>query len=314
MDLKQYIITEGLDLGFSKVGIAPAEYQPVYHDKYLNWLKNGCQAGMDYLEKGARKRFDPKIHIPDAASVIVCAHNYYTEPANDPGKGYVSIYARGEDYHKVIDGKLRRLCEKIQADYGDFKYRTLVDTSPISEKTFAVLAGIGFIGRNNTVIIPKDKSDERSPRGSFHFLGVIITDLDIEPDPPIQGTCGKCTRCIDACPTAAIVDDGIVDAGKCVSYHTTQNKGEIPEDIAAAMKNMFWGCDVCQTVCPYNSKALLNSEPKFHPKEFLIDFDPRGFLEMSDEEFKNQYADTAIYDLGIDRARRNAMIIINNIV
>lgn len=313
MDLKQYIITEGLNLGFSKIGIAPADYQPVNHDKFLNWLKNGYHAGMDYLERSARKRFDPKIHIPDATSVIVGSQNYYSEPINDPRKGYVSIYARGEDYHAVMNDKMRQLCRRIGSKYGDFKYKTFVDTSPISEKTFAALAGIGFIGRNDTVIIPKDKSDDNSPRGSFHFLGIIITDLDIEPDIPIDGTCGKCRRCIDACPTGAIVGDGIIDAGKCISYHTTQKKGAIPENIAAAMQNMFWGCDICQVVCPYNSKSLVTDEPRFQPKDFLIEFDPQELLKLSEYEFKEKYGDTAIFDQGLDQARYNASIIIGNI-
>ena len=313
MDLKRYIIDEGLGLGFSKIGVAPAEYQPVYHNKHINWLKNGYYADMDYLERGTRKRFDPKVHIPAAASVIVCAHNYYTEPTNNPRKGYVSIYARGEDYHIVVNDKLRELCEKIKSEAGEFQFKTMVDTTPISEKTFAALAGIGFVGRNNTLIIPKDRSDDNSPRGSFHFLGVIITDLELEPDSPIEGTCGKCTKCVDACPTGAIVDDRTIDSNRCISYHTTQNKGEIPEDIAAEMKNMFWGCDICQIVCPYNSRSIPTSEPRFDPKGLLTEFEPGDFLESSEEEFESRFRGTAIFDLGIERARRNARVIIENI-
>ena len=312
MDLKQYIKSEGLKLGFSKIGIAPAGYQPASHNNFLTWLNNEYQAGMSYLERSTRKRFDPKIHMPNASSVIVCAHNYHTEPTDDPNYGYVSIYARGDDYHIVIREKLELLCERIESEYGEFKFKTYVDSSPISEKTFAVLAGIGFIGRNNTIIIPKDKFDEQSPRGSFHFLGVIIANLEIEPDDPIAGTCGKCHKCIDACPTDAIVADHTIDARKCISYHTTQNKGEIPDDISDKMNNIVLGCDICQTVCPYNSKAILTDEPRFAPKDYLIDFDPSEFLEQANDVLAKKYAGTIVSDLGFERMKRNTKVALHN--
>jgi epoxyqueuosine reductase len=312
MELKQFIIDEGLRLGFSKIGIAPAEYAPEHHDKFLGWLKNRYHAGMNYLERGARKRFDPRVHIPGAASVIVCAHNYYSSIANDPDSGHVSIHARGEDYHKVLHDKMNDLCNKIKAYHGDFNFRIFVDSSPISEKTFAVKAGIGFVGRNGLVILPKYRSGDSTLKGSFYFLGVIITDLDIETDTPVAGTCGKCRRCIDACPTGAILEDSVIDVSRCISYHTTQSRGDIPEQISAEMDNMIFGCDICQTVCPYNSNAIESREPRLYPKEFLLNFDMRRFLEIDEKSFRERFENTALYDMGLERLKKNIRILLKN--
>jgi epoxyqueuosine reductase len=312
MKLKQFIIDEGLRLGFSKIGIAPAEYDPEHHNKFLSWLKNSYHAGMSYLERGSRKRFDPRVHIPGAASVIVCAHNYYNSKEGHPDSGHVSIYARGDDYHTVLRDKLNTLCNKIKNHYGDFNFRIFVDSSPFSEKTFAVRAGIGFVGRNGLVIIPKYRSNDLIMKGSFYFLGVIITDLDLEPDLPVEGTCGKCRRCIDACPTDAILEGKDIDVSKCISYHTTQSRGDIPEHISAEMDNMIFGCDICQTVCPYNSNAVETTEPRFFPKDFLLNFDIESFLEIDENNFRERFENTALYDMGLERLKKNIRILLNN--
>lgn len=310
MGLKQYVKNEGLRLGFSKIGIASAEYDPEHHNRFIDWLKNGRQAGMNYLERATRNRFDPRLHIPGAASVIVCAHNYYSGKERHPDSGYVSIYARGEDYHKVIHDKLDDLCGKIMSHRGEFGYRIFVDSSPLSEKTFAVKAGIGFIGKNGLVIIPKYRSNNLTMKGSFYFLGVIITDLDLDPDMPIEGTCGKCRRCIDACPTNAILDDSVIDASRCISYHNTQSRGVIPGQISARMDKMIFGCDICQTVCPYNSNVKETGEPRFFPKEFLLNFDMERFLEIGEKNFRERFENTALYDMGLDGLKKNIRTIL----
>lgn len=313
MELKEFIKEEALRLGFLKTGIAAAEYDPVHHDKLLNWVKNQYHAGMNYLERETRKRFDPAIHLPGVTSVIVCSHNYYTEPINDPESGYVSIYARGDDYRILIKEKLNELCDRITNKYGEFNFRTYVDTSHFSEKTFAVKAGIGFIGRNSLVIIPKFDLNESVYKGSFHFLGIIVTDLPLEPDKPAEGTCGKCRRCIDACPTGAILEDSTIDALKCISYHTTSNRGEIPEDITDRMDNMVLGCDICQLVCPYNNKPVKTSEPRFFARDFLTKFDIGKFLNMTKMEFDRQFRGTALFEKGFEKIRGHALIASKNI-
>ena len=312
IDRKELIIIEASKLGFSAVGFAPAEYDPVGHNNLYQWLNSGYQSGLSYMERSPRKRYDPKIHLPDARSVIVCAHGYYNEPMDNPKNGYVSIYARGEDYHTILSDKLRSLCDNIAEFSGDFKYKIFVDSSPIGEKALAVKAGIGFIGRNGTVIIPKKKRGE-SPLGSFHFLGVIITNLEIDPDSPVAGTCGKCRRCIDACPTDAIVADGVVDAGLCISYHTTQNKGDIDDDIAAKTGNMIFGCDICQVVCPYNKKPIVTSEPRFAPKDDMVNVDLRYLSGLSQDEFETKFEKSSIGDIKYDMFKRNISVALNNL-
>jgi len=313
MDLKEFIKKEASRLGFTKTGVASADYDPVHHNKFLCWLKNQYQSEMKYLERETRKRFDPRVHLPEASSVIICSHNYYTDPTNDPESGYVSIYARGEDYHIVIKDKLNDLCDRITGKYGKFNSRAFVDTSPFSEKTFAVNAGLGFIGRNSLVIIPKFNLDGSIYKGSFHFLGAIVTDLPLEPDKPAEGTCGKCRRCIDSCPTGAILEDCTIDALKCISYHTTQNRGEIPEDVAAKMDNIIIGCDICQLVCPYNNKPVETSEARFMPKDFLSDFDIEAFLNMTEPQFNRRFQGTSVFEKGFEKIRRHALIALKNI-
>ena len=311
MNLKEQIEKIASELSFYAVGVTSTEYDPVAHDKHLRWLDKGYQAEMAYLEKNSRKRFDPKAHLPNARSVIVCAHNYYNEPNNNPNDGYISIYARGEDYHNVIREKLQRLCDNITDIHGDFNYKICVDTSAISEKTLAVKAGIGFIGRNGIVIIPKKKRETVPPKGSFHFLGVIITDIDLQPDEIGVGTCGKCTKCIDACPTNAIIGDGVIDADQCISYHTTHNKNEIPDDLKPRFDNMMFGCDICQLVCPYNNSPVITSETKFHPISELAD---NRLSTLSNEDLRKSISITALSAMGVEAVKRNIKIALDNII
>ncbi|OGC90761.1 MAG: tRNA epoxyqueuosine(34) reductase QueG [candidate division Zixibacteria bacterium RBG_16_53_22] len=314
MAIKQALEKEALSLGFAAFGVAPAEYNPAPHNSHLRWLDKDYQGTMGYLERGVRRRFDPRVHLPGARSVIVCAHPYYSEPQNDPTRPYVSIYARGENYHTVLNDKLEALGRKMRELAGDIFYKIFVDSSPISEKTFAVKAGIGFIGRNGMVIIPR-KRDGKKPQshGSFHFLGLIITDLELEPDSPREGTCGQCRKCIETCPTEAIVDDGVVDANRCISYQTTQNKGRIPDDIARASGNMIFGCDICQIVCPYNSGISAAAEPRFFPDPDLVRADLTRLLEMTAAEFASRFEKSSIGEFKYEMFRRNAGIVNENI-
>jgi len=313
MTLKQQIENEAYKLGFSAFGVALAEYDPVGHSKHLSWLGRGYQGSMEYLERGPRRRFDPRVHLPGARSVIACAMNYYSNPEDTPSNPYVSIYARGENYHAVVRDKLEALVGEIKHLAGDFEYRTFVDTSAFAEKAWARKAGIGFIGRNAMLIIPpKKKHNPTAARGSFHFLGVIITDLALEPDSPGIGTCGECSRCIDACPTDAIVDDGIVDSNLCISYHTTQNKDEIPRDIAAAMSNMVFGCDICQLVCPYNSRSVVATEPHLRPDPQIVGCEIDELVNMTERDFDSRFANNSIGEFSFKMFIRNAKIAYTN--
>lgn len=314
MNLKDTIREEAFKLGFSAVGIAPADYDPVGHDRLLRWLDNGYQAGMDYMLRNPRRRYDPGLEMSGAGSVIVCALNYYTEPKNESRKGYVSIYARGENYHRVVANKLQTLCGRIKKVSGDFQAKIFVDSSPVGEKALAVRAGIGFVGRNGMVIIPKDEEEPGNPPGgSFHFLGGVITDLNLEPDNPGRGTCGQCRKCIDACPTDAIIGDAVIDASRCISYHTTENKGVIPDDITRKMGNMIFGCDICQLVCPYNKEPAITAEQAFAPRSDLIDIDLEMLEDLSEEKFEVRFKGNSIEDIGYKMFKRNVAIALSNI-
>jgi len=314
MTLKQALEQEAMTLGFAAFGVAAADYDPIGHNNHLRWLDKGYQGSMKYLERGPRQRFDPRVHLPDARSVIVCAHPYYSEPNDHPSRPYISIYARGENYHTVLRDKLETLCAKMRELSGDIAYKIFVDSLPISEKSFAARGGIGFIGRNGMMIIPKKKNGvKNSSFGSFFFLGLIITDLALEPDSPVEGTCGQCRKCIESCPTNAIVGDGIIDATKCISYHTTQNKGEIPDDIASAMGNMVFGCDICQLVCPYNSGVSPAGEPRLMPDPELIRPSLEKLICLTEKEFERRFGNNSIGEFHFEMFQRNIGVVKNNI-
>jgi epoxyqueuosine reductase len=324
MTLRDAVENEAQALGFAAFGVASADYDPAGHSRHLRWLDKGYHGSMKYLERGPRQRFDPRVHLPDAQSVIVCAHNYYSRTANDAARPYVSVYARGENYHTVLGDKFGILCDKMRAlapQYSSLRpgqscvrTKIFVDASPISEKVFAVKAGIGFMGRNGMVIIPKRKNGRKNETfGSFFFLGLVITNLKMEPDSPGIGTCGQCRKCIDACPTDAIVGDGIIDATRCISYHTTQNKGDIPEEFASAMGNMIFGCDICQQVCPYNNGVSPSEEPRFLPDPGMAAPDLTRLIDISEAEFERRFANNCIGEFSYGMFKRNVAIANENI-
>jgi epoxyqueuosine reductase len=310
MDLKKMIAEEAARLGFSAFGVAPAEYDPIGHNRLLRWLEKGYHADMKYMERATRKRFDPKIHLPGAKSVIICGLNYYNKPDNDPARPYISIYARGENYHVVMKDKLNLLCRRIVELAGEKTFKVFVDSSAFAEKSFAVKAGLGFIGRNGILILNRNYGKSK---GSFHFLGVIITDLELVADAPCVGDCGTCRLCVDACPTEAIFSNGVINAARCISYQTTQNKGDIPKEIASAMGNIIFGCDICQTVCPFNRKAIKTVESRLCHDLDSRAFDIEGLLKTTEDEFHRRFGKSSIGELRYDLFKRNVSIAVENI-
>ena len=311
---KDHIKSLASELGFSKIGFAAAEYDPISHSRFLQWISSGNNGEMKYLERGPRQRFDPRIHMDKAQTVIVAAINYYNPPANDPQKPYVSIYARGKNYHAVVKKKLQQLSEAILQLKGKGDCRCFVDSFPIAEKLYAVKAGLGFWGRNGNLIIGKSKTNIHQVfRGSFCFLGIIITDILFEPDEPSASTCGKCRKCIDACPTGAIIGDKIIDSRRCISYQTIENKKKIPEDISKKMGNMIYGCDICQTVCPYNSKPIITSEPELQPILSFPELDEEFYVKMDQMQAKAKFADSVLGEITFEQFLRNAEIVSRNL-
>jgi epoxyqueuosine reductase len=236
-------------LGFHRVGITSAEPVEEAGRHFSEWLGDGFAAEMAYLQKSPEVRSDPRLRFPEAKSVICLALNYYSPAPPDRSApegspmGKVSRYAWGEDYHKIIEEKLEQLISAV-GDRGGRCWKGYVDHGPLLERAFAERAGLGFIGKNTTLITPD--------YGSWVFLAEVVTDLELIEDLPMTSQCGTCRRCLDACPTGALTEAYRLDARRCISYLTIENKGEIPEEFHAQMEGWLFGCDICQEVCPYN--------------------------------------------------------------
>ena len=272
------------------------------------WLERGYAGDMHYLPKWAHKRRDSRLPYEGVRSAIVVALSYGgAEPA-----GPVARYARGDDYHDVLDAKLRELHAWISAELGrEVRGRAYVDTGPLLERDLARRAGLGWFGKNTNLINPK--------LGSFFFLGALLLDLELAPDEPFESDhCGTCTRCIDACPTHAIVEERVLDATKCISYLTIEAKGEIPAEYHEAIGELIYGCDICQDVCPWNvrfSEEL--KEPAFAPREAIAGKDARTLarelLGMSQEEFSRAFKNSPMKRAKLRGLKRNAAVVLGNI-
>jgi epoxyqueuosine reductase len=242
------IKAKALALGFDLAGIAPLGPFPEALF-YPQWLANGYAGKMRYLERQAPARMDPQSILPGARSVIVCAVNYHTaHPLTryDRFRAWISRYAWGEDYHEVLKGKLDELARWIE-EQSAHRTKTYVDTGPLLERVYAKYAGVGWFGKNTCII------DQQI--GSWLFLGCILTNLELDYDTPVPDRCGTCTRCIDACPTNAIVEPYVLDSRKCISYTTIELRGDIPESDRPGIGHHLFGCDICQDVCPWNRTA-----------------------------------------------------------
>ena len=255
------------NVGFELAGIASPEVPPETR-YYTQWLNSGFGASMDYLKHRTFERLNPKELLPGLKSIIVCGLAYNTKSEKsidmkDSTRGWISRYAWGTDYHFVVKKMLNRLIEQIQNEISQpLSYKCYVDTGPLLERVFAYRAGLGWFGKNSCLLNKK--------YGSYFFLGVILTDLEMAEDQTLPGFCGDCTFCIDACPTKAIVAPMLVDSRKCISYHTIENRDSIPDIIKDKIDRNIFGCDICQEVCPWNNKALLSEKDEFKPKEYFF--------------------------------------------
>ncbi|NUN63611.1 tRNA epoxyqueuosine(34) reductase QueG [Pseudanabaena biceps] len=307
IEIKQAIAAKALELGFSKVGIAKAE-SGIEAERLQTWLDLGYQADMDWMTNP--KRQDITEVMSGVKSVICVALNYYTphQHSRDRQVGKISRYGWGRDYHKVLSKKLKALSNWLiefgnsQPDIQDEKIqaRYYVDTGPIAEKAFAQRAGIGWIGKHSNVI--------SRDYGSWFFLGEVLTNLDLEPDQPHTDHCGTCTRCIDACPTGAIASPFVVDANRCIAFHTIENKAEqLPEAIASNLQNWVAGCDICQDVCPWNQRfAQETLEADFHPFSQNVDPLLTDLANISEEDWDQRFTGSALRRIKRDRWQRNA--------
>ena len=297
-------------LGFDLCGVAPATgFSELEFLK--EWLARGYAGEMDYLEKSAAVRADIRNYLPSAKSVIVMGTVYNTDPgagSRQPGAGKDSIkvarYARGQDYHKVIEDRLLELIEWMRANAGQpFEAAHFVDKHQVQERVYAHHAGVGWIGKNSCVISPE--------LGSWMFLSGIATSLELETDAPALDQCGSCTLCIDACPTGALVDARELDATRCISYLTIETETQIPEDKRALIAQHAWGCDICQDVCPWNLGAAVTADPVWQGPA-RNGLPAKHLWERSDDELHAMIKGSAMTYVPLSRLRRNLAVIIGN--
>ncbi|QLH54079.1 MAG: Epoxyqueuosine (oQ) reductase QueG [Candidatus Kapaibacterium sp.] len=284
--LKNNIKEFSYSLGFEKVGFARFRFFSKEIEKYKNWLANGYQASMNYLERNIDKRENIGLILSDVKSIIVFAHSYFTDVQHSKSIFKISRYAWGDDYHDILEKKIRKVANFISEQVDTFKFKIYVDTGPILEKIWAVEAGIGWQGKNSLVL-----SQEL---GSYFFIGIMLTNLDVPPDTKVVDRCGECRKCIDACPTNAIVSPKVVDSRKCISFWTIEKKihEEIPHQLD--FKGWIFGCDICQEVCPWNSKAKITKELAFYPRNGKTNLEEEDLMKLTIENFKEVFRKSPI--------------------
>jgi epoxyqueuosine reductase len=286
-------------LGFDHCGIARAEKLDDDARKLEDWLHKGMHGSMQYMENNFDLRVDPSRLVPGARSVITLLKNYFPAEQQDHEKPRISKYAYGKDYHDLIRSSLRDLLAKLKEQVGEIHGRGFVDSAPVLERSWATRSGLGWVGKNGNLI--------NRAQGSFVFIATLITDLDLIPDDPFaKDYCGTCTRCIDACPTDAILPGKVIDGSKCISYFTIELKEMlIPGEMKGRFQNWMFGCDTCQDVCPWNRFSKPHNEPGFATIPGLLDLSTQQWEEMSEEEFKNFFKDSPIKRAKYEGIRRN---------
>lgn len=292
-----------IELGFQQVGFAKADFLEEEAPLLEEWLKKGFHGQMNYMENWFDKRLDPRLLVDGAKTVIVFTCNYHQpEKQLDHQAPKISQYAFGLDYHHVIKEKLQIIISRLKEVYGDFEARGFVDSAPVLERAWAKRSGLGWTGKNTLLINKK--------RGSYFFLATIILDLEAEEDSPFQTDhCGTCTRCIDACPTDAIIAPELVDASKCISYLTIELKESIPEEFKGKMDGWAFGCDVCQDVCPWNRFSITHTEKSFQPAEELLQMTKKDWDYLSQETFSRLFKKSAVKRTKLIGLQRNIAFI-----
>ena len=325
-----FIKQKALELGFDFCGISKADFLEEEAPRLENWLKNNMQGQMSYMANHFDKRLNPTLLVEGAKSVVSLLFNYFPEkdfnkdlskeksnkstenqqenPEENPEKSpfKISKYAYGEDYHFVVKERLKLLLEAIKQEIGEVEGRAFVDSAPVMDKAWAKKSGAGWIGKNANLI--------NKNKGSFFFIAELIIDLKLDYDAPTKDYCGTCTRCIDACPTAAIVAPYVVDGSRCISYFTIELKEQIPKNVAGMFDNWVFGCDICQDVCPWNRFSTPHKTPEFAPNDdftqLLTNSDKKDWLEITDETFKKVFKKSALKRTKLEGLKRNIAFVV----
>lgn len=296
----QWIIAEAERLGFDACGVARATALKTESANMERWLDEGHEGEMGYLTRNKEKRYDPRRLVEGTKSIVTVLYNYFPQQPLGDGEHYkIAKYAYGADYHDVLKRKLRQLLETIETQTGRLEgVRVFVDSAPVLDRAWAVRCGLGFIGKNTTLIHPK--------KGSFFFIGHLFLPLDLtETGQDMTNRCGRCTKCIDACPTGALESPFHIDARKCISYLTIEYKGSLAGLDREKFKGWMYGCDICQDVCPYNKFALPNQEPDFQPSEQLLAMKAEDWEKLDKETFDALFKHSAVQRAGYEGLQRN---------
>lgn len=307
-ELSRRIKQQALTLGFEKVGIVPATRLDEPHDRLLTWLERGYQGQMRWMSRDPEMRTNPVKLFPAARSVIVVAMNYYTDAqhSGNPGTGKVSRYAWGDDYHDVVGEKLRSLLSWIQQETPEVEGKVCLDIQPMMDKAWAARAGLGWIGKHTNLITRE--------YGSWVFIGELLLNIDLEYDREIiEDHCGTCTLCIEACPTQAITEPYVVDSNKCISYATIElREPQIVPEVAEKLDGWFYGCDICQDVCPWNRFEQVTDESRFQPRSGNVNTELAEVLEMTPATYAAHFRGSAMKRAKLSGLQRNARTLIHN--
>lgn len=282
----QLIRQEAKRLGFDYVGFSKAAFLEEEAPRLESWLNKDMHGKMSYMENYFDKRLDPTLLVPGAKSVVSLLLNYYPSGQQRKDAPQISKYAYGKDYHEVIKEKLVQLLEFIRNEIGEVAGRSFVDSAPVLDKAWAKKSGLGWIGKNSNLI--------NKNSGSFYFIAELIIDLELEYDNAIKDYCGTCTRCIDACPTNAIVAPYVVDGSKCISYFTIELKENIPDEFKGKFDNWAFGCDTCQDVCPWNRFSSPHQQPAFTANQAVLQFTEKEWTELTKETFKQVFRESPL--------------------
>ncbi|MGE4287656.1 MAG: tRNA epoxyqueuosine(34) reductase QueG [Salinivirgaceae bacterium] len=298
-DITKKIKEKALELGFNGVGIARAEKLNGFADALKGWLAKGYHAEMDYMARNQEKRSDPTELVPGVKSVISLITSYYPEQVQNAAHPQIAKYAYGTDYHFVLKDRMKELWKHIATLVPDLEGRIFVDSAPVSDKLWAVKAGLGWLGKNSCLI--------NKEMGSFVFISELLVNLELVYDEPYASNfCGSCTLCIDACPTQAIAQPGVVDSRRCISYQTIENRNDyIDDDLKGNFKDRIFGCDICQDVCPWNKKPLITALPEFKPSSDFYLLDWEAWNAMDEANFNRLFAKSALKRAKLKGVQRN---------
>ena len=299
-NVSNWIIAEAEKIGFDACGIAQAKPLEKEAAKMEQWLEAEHEGEMGYLARNREKRYDPRLLVEGTKSIVTVLYNYFPKQKLAEDDNFkIAKYAYGADYHEVLKKRMRQLLERIEAQTGKLEgVRVFVDSAPILDRAWAVRCGLGFIGKNTTLIHPK--------KGSFFFIGHLFLPVELdETGTPLSNRCGRCTKCIDACPTGALEAPFHIDARKCISYLTIEYKGDLSGHDPEKFQNWIYGCDICQDVCPYNRFSLPNMEPEFQPSEKLLSMRKSDWKSLQKGDFEELFKRSAMQRAGFEGLKRN---------